>query len=68
MKHFSIFAALGLAAVGVSAQAGEQAVLKTSQHHQQDRRLIQLRYGIPYTIVSLTMGHYCLLLCCSIDT
>ncbi|KAJ8654890.1 hypothetical protein O0I10_009455 [Lichtheimia ornata] len=49
MKHFSIFVALGLAAVSVAAQAGEQAVLKTSERHQQDRRLIQLSENDPGT-------------------
>lgn len=60
MKHFSIFTALGIAAaVGVAAQAGEQAVLKTSEHHQQDRRLIQLRYGTTMLHGVLVIALYC---------
>lgn len=68
MKHFSIFVALGLAAVSVAAQAGEQAVLKTSERHQQDRRLIQLRYGIPPRQCRIECWSLLFIACCSMAT
>lgn len=50
--------------MGVAAQAGEQTVLKACEHHQQDRRLVQLRYRF-----STTMGtDHCSLLLAAIFT